>query len=460
MQHQSGSIVTNFDSGLGGCPLVEDTRATLLALRDSGQLSIGCVYVVNDYSRGTVGAAEIVLTATDVDEFSLEVDVRTSFDNSSWDGLYDIDTDLITYLADNRGNEVWGSAPVERFEWGSSRFTDCTVDGATWLTTGSTATYQRVTVSGFSDVDCQGMTGNWRDVIFDGYARVYANGATRCYLQYSEFSAFCYVLANGRDDFRVQYSLVTAGAQIRYEGGTRLWVQYSTLADYGYIQQTDGQLRVYQMLMSRGYVQQQGSGRLFLYHSEVNARAYVRNEATADNHIRYCTLDGYGYVYLRGSTSVRLRGSSVTSYGYINLLDCPLIYLYYNQVTSRGVIYGEGVENGRLYGNAVSSQGRIDVRRSVGLNYLLYNSVDSGADLRLWDATGGCRVYQSKASSESRQLYRLAGYNYHNSTQSRARLNAQAATWARYCYVHGNLNKVLGSGTYANRGADYHNDNY
>lgn len=71
------------------------TRAAVLALRTAGTLMAGCHYVITDGptigTTGNTSATQVQLTALSGTELSLEAKVHTTFDNTAWDGLYDID---------------------------------------------------------------------------------------------------------------------------------------------------------------------------------------------------------------------------------------------------------------------------------------------------------------------------------------------------------------------------------
>lgn len=98
----------------------ELTRAELITLRNSSQLSIDCHYVITDYNRGNVGSAIIQLHAVNENTLSSSAKVDTTFDNLSWEGRYDIDTNRIYQLNDNVGNVVTGENTVDAFPWGAA----------------------------------------------------------------------------------------------------------------------------------------------------------------------------------------------------------------------------------------------------------------------------------------------------------------------------------------------------
>lgn len=89
------------------------TRAAALALRTAGTLNENCHVVITDGpSIGTAGnqsVTEIELHPTSPTAFSLEAKVKTTFDDTAWEALFDIDLGAagsIIQLADNQGNVV------------------------------------------------------------------------------------------------------------------------------------------------------------------------------------------------------------------------------------------------------------------------------------------------------------------------------------------------------------------
>lgn len=97
------------------------TRAALIALRNGSGLSKDCHYVITDYTRPTtVGDAQILLHAVDVNVLSESVHIDTELDNTAWRGIYDIDTNRILQMTDNVENIVIGEDTVDAFPWGDA----------------------------------------------------------------------------------------------------------------------------------------------------------------------------------------------------------------------------------------------------------------------------------------------------------------------------------------------------
>src|SRR5687768_10951456 len=88
------------------------TRAEALARRAAGTLKENCVVVITDgptianVITGT-SATETELNPTSPTSLGLTARVFTTFDDSAWSGIYDIDLGVagsITRLSDNLGN--------------------------------------------------------------------------------------------------------------------------------------------------------------------------------------------------------------------------------------------------------------------------------------------------------------------------------------------------------------------
>lgn len=152
------------------------TRAALLALRTAGSLQVGCHYVVTDGPTiGTAGhtsPTQVELHAVSGTELGLEAKVHTTFDNTAWGGLYDIDLGTvgsIVYLVDpwnNRAVDPDADSPTvhTQFPWhaGGNSLRDNLVNDSTlpgWgpaIDAGGTITDNEIRNS---SVDITGRTG-------------------------------------------------------------------------------------------------------------------------------------------------------------------------------------------------------------------------------------------------------------------------------------------------------------
>lgn len=137
------------------------TRAALIALRDASGLSKDCDYVITDHVQGRlVAGTTIHLQAVDANTLSENVSVKTTYDNEAWQGLYNIDTGIVFYLADNFGNTVRGTQDVTAFDWGNPNYQRNTINGCfITYTYGNTATVQYLNATNAS-IDLTGYAGN------------------------------------------------------------------------------------------------------------------------------------------------------------------------------------------------------------------------------------------------------------------------------------------------------------
>lgn len=136
------------------------TRAALIALRNAGDLSKDCDYVITDHVQGRlVAGTTIHLQAVDANTLSENVSVKTTYDNEAWQGLYNIDTGIVFYLADNFGNRVRGTQDVTAFDWGNPSYLRNTINGSSiTYTYGNTATVQYLNATN-ATINLTGYTG-------------------------------------------------------------------------------------------------------------------------------------------------------------------------------------------------------------------------------------------------------------------------------------------------------------
>lgn len=127
---QAGQWVNQPMGGGTSCP-APMTRAALLGIRNASGLMKDCHYTITDYSRGNVGASTVLLHAIDENTLSQTVLVKTGYDNTAWEGRYDIDTNRMFELQDQRLNTVIGQTQVDNFPWGNASLTGNTIKNAT-----------------------------------------------------------------------------------------------------------------------------------------------------------------------------------------------------------------------------------------------------------------------------------------------------------------------------------------
>lgn len=411
MTDQSATV-----SKKSGCEITEGTRNEIRALRNAGQLEPGCTYTVTGYSRGCLNNdVRITLTATDVDEFSLDVEVHTGWDNSAWQGIYDLDLNRVHALRDNLGNEVRGrtGTEVDTFPWGLTQFQRCDIKDARLIVpcdqtscrvnqlilhgdsqlniTGTTGTITDVQIDTGSLVFFQDATGlNFQRSKIDSRARIYGERSATVTLLYLKMSSEGYWLFRDKTDIRAYYVTIDSTARIYYTDGDRQWFYYCNIGSYAHIRQFAGTIQA--------------------YYSNFDSYAEFRNEV--------------------GSGVALIYGVSYSSRGYVRNYNAARIRPYFDNVNSRGEVRYEGTVNQNTYYLQITSFGRLIIQASANIAYAI-------------------RV-------DTQSIYTLTGGNhYRDFLSGYARLTTAFNT--RSVYGMGSWVKTLTAAN-TNKGKDYFND--
>lgn len=369
-------------AGSHGCAADEGTWTQIRAIRNASQLEPGCTYTVTGYSRGCLNNdVRIVLTASDVNAFSLDVEVHTGWDNSAWQGIYDLDLNRVHALRDNLGNEVRGNAgaEVDRFPWGNTRWTRSEItDSVVYADCASTTlTVDRLRVVNAGIVDVRGAAGAIRYSTVPDGARVYLNGATGLTISQLSMSSRARIYGNnssavrmletkmdseaywnfiGRDDVRSTYSSFGSTSRTYYTGGTRQWFTYSKISSYAHVRQYNGIIQTYYMSMD-SYAEirnEAGAGTWLIYGAHYDSRGYIRNYNTAQARSYYDHVDSRGEMNYRGTINATTYYNNVTSYGRIIVDGATVVYAC--RVDSQSILTLTG---GNHYRNAVSGYARL-----------------------------------------------------------------------------------------------------
>ena len=151
--------------------LVQWTRAAILGLRTAWTLVPWVSYEITDHIQGRlVIGTTVTLLATSTTELSHDARVNTTYDNTSWFWLYDIDTALVYELRDNLGNIARGTwwTQVANFDWWNTFYSNVVVDNATLtVNIGNTAPKSNVTVKNLSTLNLTGFIGNINNFTID-----------------------------------------------------------------------------------------------------------------------------------------------------------------------------------------------------------------------------------------------------------------------------------------------------
>lgn len=146
------------------------TRSTIVWLRTAWQLVPWRSYQITDHVQGRLVAwTTVTLLATSTTEFSHDARVNTTYDNTSWFWLYDIDAAIVYELSDNRGNKARGinGTEVANFDWGNTSYTNVVVDNGTLTIDIGNPTFKRnIIVEKTAVLTLTGFTGAMNDITF------------------------------------------------------------------------------------------------------------------------------------------------------------------------------------------------------------------------------------------------------------------------------------------------------
>jgi len=394
------------------CP-VPMTRSALLALRAAGELDRCAHYLLTDYNRANVGAAQILLHAVDGSTFSMHAHVKTSFDAEAWEGRYDIGTNRITMLADNLGNVVSGryGNEVDRFPWGSSNVTETVIHGAdVYLDAAPVVRLLRCRFESGAYVDLRGATGIVYRWAVAEQGTVYLGNATGLNLQGGRIDTRARLYGANSVGLRLIYFVQQSEGYLYAVGRTNFWAYYSRASEATRIYYYAGnRFRLYNSVFQSGGIARQYSGEIYLNRGEVSSYSEIRNE--------------------RGAGVWNLTGLHAMSRSYLRNYATGSARSTYDTFTATGRGIWRGGSPQTRY-NAVMALSTLEIRSPATI-------VQSGTftSRSAFRATGG-----------SHYRPHLAGYFI---------LNAGFNTRSVVC--HGRITKTLTAAN-TNRGRNYFND--
>lgn len=363
------------------CEPIKDTRNAIRALRNSSSLDPNCKYIITDYSRGCLGDAEICLKASDVNQFAHDVDVNTTFDNTSWRGTYDIDTNRILSLEDNWNNKVYSldGIQVDEFPWGNTRFRENTVEedarllvecdsamavynntfssGSSTNLTGTTGNLYRSNIDSQALLQIPGAAVNIQGLDMDSRARILGDNATTVSILYHKQSSEGYWDFRNQDNIRSYYSNIHSTAKVYYTSGTQHWLYYLDIGSYGHLRQESGIVQAYYSAISAyGELRNEAnSGQFQLYASNLDSRAYVRNLNT--NRVYYYATDisSSGRPIHSDAEYQRLQYSTVKDLAQVNMNGTATV-LYSSNIDSQSIL---NISGGNHYRMKLSAYARL-----------------------------------------------------------------------------------------------------
>lgn len=160
----------------------EITRGALVNLANAGGLDPNATYAITDFPAPQCLAGKIeavYINATDAFRVANDVDVKTTYDTTAWEGQVDVVSGTWLKLDDFRGNSIRDHANIYQFNWGNPLYVGNKVDsGGRWVNTcDDTVAKYRVHVGTRGYLDTSNSTVYMDAVEIDSYAYVQLNGA-------------------------------------------------------------------------------------------------------------------------------------------------------------------------------------------------------------------------------------------------------------------------------------------
>ena len=350
------------------------TRVALVALRNAGTLRTECPYTITDFVQGRFAAGTtITMKAVAVNELSMDATINSLFDNSGWQCIYDIDTNNLLQVTDNRQNVVSSDVVgrVASFDWGNVAYTQNNWEGAFTLTYGLTFVVTSSFLSRSATLNLSGRTGGIIvETSFDGAATVNLTNSNLS-LQYStvgdggNLNATGYVAGGTgivRSDIARQGS-VTLGA-----GSGAVNITASTIANASTINHTG--------TGSFSFTNDRLTDGASITHS--TAGAFGANGTEIFGNASYVNVTA-------GDGPVTLQGVRVGPYGRISRNNAAAINgasISYTTVDTVGLISLNGASTVSLLGNTLSNNSSITVEAgSTGSATINYNNLNSQASI-------------------------------------------------------------------------------
>lgn len=486
--------------GGNGTPHGESlSRNQLLGRRNGNSLEVGVTYVI-PYNRGTVGAAEIALVATATNELSKGGWVNVSFDNSAWECDYDIDTNRITAMRDNRDNEVRGQNIVDTFPWGMTAVNRNTVNNAATLnyTAGNfndnvidsgavinatSGNFERNKIGQLANVTIDGT--DFRNNIVENDATI--NSTSTGDIEQNTFGNLCNVTASGTSNIDecsisgdANVTLSNAGSIIEVSvqkgtlnvtGGS---LQYSEVGNNSTVTISSGS-NIGNTFGNDTTYNQAGTGtirysKLRGNSSWTNGNTNIEdvdcwntsvNTTGSSGTIYYSRFHNSSLSGLTNVASLTIQYSSVENNSSFSANNATRVYFYQSQLVNFGrIIQSAGtqldcaytgcrdygyiqVTAGRLYANYCTVANVSYVQHtSTGTNRIERTQVLTQSRALFNNTATGCRIYYCQITSGAYMQHRNASVNcyiYYSTASDQSQLYTRDSTNARiyYCSATG-----------------------
>lgn len=392
-----GNVLTaDYVGPTGGACIIEVTTAGLNALVAGNGLTPGCTYVITNHVQGRIVAGnKIYIVAITTNKLESNCSVLTTYDTKPWRGVYNLATNKITELSDNQGNtcrqhdpfDGFGPtrAPVDEFDWGNTRITNCLVDDSKWYIDYGVAPasgIDRVIMTGGSKLDLRGWTGAWI-----------------CHLELTNFSEVDFSNSDAECEEVFVYN---SGFIIITDNVVGSFLFLVTVADSAFIVVNHADAELYmEGCYVQGYsgVYHRVPGTLTLFSNTVTAFGEIRTGSSSpvatgsftDLHIENCTITGSpngagnSNITLDGDSTgyVYIGQCSITSAGYLKLTDVnDDVTIEYVDLASKGSIVGTNITgNTNIHSVNVSSQAVLTLQDFAGNINL--NTIANGAGVVL-----------------------------------------------------------------------------
>lgn len=325
------------------CP-TEMTRADLINLRTLGVLDVNCAYVITDFTQGNINGSKVLLRAVNSSTLSMNATIYVTSlqfnvpDNSGWKCVYDIDTNLLTEVWDNRNNYVRGSAAITAFPWGNTVFSGNIVD-QTVLTVPYGQTTLAVAENTFlksfgGGINFTGSAGLIFRSTFSGGGAVNLSGATNVQIQNSELhGATVNSVGHTTALFRINGSRLEVGGQIISSTNTQCTFGFGKLAQGSLLSHTAGQFDGLNCLIENfSRINVTGANSVSFQSSRIAEQSVVNFSATnlttsmlasTISQFSTCTITGtrtaninYTRNNLLGSSTETITGSGASALNY------------------------------------------------------------------------------------------------------------------------------------------------
>ena len=334
---------------------IELTRSQALAERPDG----GVHYLITDQSFGRLGAVNILMHAglneAGVYDYSQAVSVYTTFDNTAWTGVYDIDANQITFLQDNLGNRVYGFNQVNNFDWGNALFTNNTVEQGHNLITTDNTTVLSLANNRFHKNGTTNLTGFTGTVHNNEIVGVIT--ATNTTGTISSNTINCTLTLSGANNV-ISNSTMLAGYSLQFTTTGSVSIRNTTI-------QRDITCNAGNMTIVGGIYTGQSS---------------VRQTGATTTNLYGCTVDGYGFIRITKAVGTNnIYGLRLSGQGQYRLLTLATgtHNSYYNTIDSGEVsINSTGGET--MQYNSITSNSRVLTTGDTTGLFMDYNSINGG----------------------------------------------------------------------------------